>query len=217
MKSGEGTDMLNARPYLCEISLKREQVRNYGCYPFNIPAIRKFKRLTFHPDVTFIVGENGCGKSTLLKAIASAWGFNPEGGSINFRFSTRPSHSDLCNHFRSVKFARIPRELRHRSLVSETSACSSRWMRNSCSKRWFWNRMTSGEPTFLAVSAGSNSASEPRAPVRSRRCELPRSLSRFRTSPTHLSNPNHSGNLRGMIGHLGNTLSRRHRSQGSCL
>lgn len=102
--------MLNPRPYLREISLKREQVRNYDCYPFNIPAIRKLQRLTFHPDVTFIVGENGCGKSTLLEAIASSWGFNPEGGSINFRFSTRPSHSDLFNHFRLVKSSSRPRD-----------------------------------------------------------------------------------------------------------
>jgi predicted ATPase len=110
MKSGQRKDMLNAKPYLREISLKREQVGNYECYPFNIPAIRKLRRLTFHPDVTFIVGENGSGKSTLLEAIASAWGFNPEGGSINFRFSTRPSHSDLCNHFRLVRSSRRPRD-----------------------------------------------------------------------------------------------------------
>jgi predicted ATPase len=102
--------MLNARPYLREISLKREQVRNYDCYPFNIPAIRKLQSLTFHPDVTFIVGENGCGKSTILEAIASAWGFNPEGGSINFRFSTRSSHSDLRNHMRLVKSSCKPRD-----------------------------------------------------------------------------------------------------------
>lgn len=102
--------MLNPRPYLREISLKREQIPNYNSYPFNIPAIRTLNRLTFHPDVTFIVGENGCGKSTLLEAIASAWGFNPEGGTINFRFSTRQSHSDLCNHFRLVRSSRRPKD-----------------------------------------------------------------------------------------------------------
>jgi predicted ATPase len=35
------------------------------------------------------VGENGTGKSTLLEAIAIAFGFNPEGGTKNFRFSSR--------------------------------------------------------------------------------------------------------------------------------
>lgn len=104
------TIMLAPKPYLREISLKREQIDKYDSYPFNIPAIRKLKRLTFHPDVTFIVGENGCGKSTLLEAIATAWGFNPEGGSINFRFSTRASHSELGDYFRMVKSSSRPKD-----------------------------------------------------------------------------------------------------------
>lgn len=100
--------MLNPRPYLRELVLKRELIDDYNCYPFNIPAVRNLRRLRFHPDVTFIVGENGCGKSTLLEAIAVAWGFNPEGGSINFSFSTRPSHSELSNYIRLVKSIRRP-------------------------------------------------------------------------------------------------------------
>jgi len=52
------------------------------------PAVRELRGLEFHPDVTFIIGENGCGKSTLLEAIAAAWGFNPEGGTVNFRTPT---------------------------------------------------------------------------------------------------------------------------------
>ena len=54
--------------------------------------------LRFHKPVTFLVGENGVGKSTLIEAIAVACGFNPEGGTINFNFSTRSSHSDLHNY-----------------------------------------------------------------------------------------------------------------------
>ena len=45
-------------------------------------------------------GENGSGKSTLLEAIAIAWGFNPEGGSRDLRFTTRDSHSALHKHLR---------------------------------------------------------------------------------------------------------------------
>jgi len=45
--------------------------------------------------VTFLVGENGSGKSTLIEAIAVAAGFNAEGGTKSFRFSTRPSESAL--------------------------------------------------------------------------------------------------------------------------
>ena len=53
-------------------------------------------RLYFSNDVTFLVGENGSGKSTLIETIAVAYGYNAEGGSRNFNFSTRNSHSDLC-------------------------------------------------------------------------------------------------------------------------
>ena len=45
-------------------------------------------------------GENGSGKSTLLEAVALALGFNPEGGSRNFAFSTRDTHSGLYNYLR---------------------------------------------------------------------------------------------------------------------
>ncbi|MBR2944601.1 MAG: AAA family ATPase [Clostridia bacterium] len=54
------------------------------------------ERLYFSNDITFFVGENGSGKSTLIEAIAVAYGYNAEGGSRNFNFSTRNSHSDLC-------------------------------------------------------------------------------------------------------------------------
>lgn len=53
------------------------------------------EHLEFRKPVTFFVGENGTGKSTLLEAIAVASGFNPEGGSRDFSFSTKSSHSDL--------------------------------------------------------------------------------------------------------------------------
>ncbi len=100
----------NERPYLREVSLKRDDVANYEAYPFSIPAVRELYGLEFHRDVTFIVGENGCGKSTLLEAIAVAWGFNPEGGTVNFRFSTRASHSDLHNYLRLVKSIHRPKD-----------------------------------------------------------------------------------------------------------
>ena len=67
-------------------------------YLRDVPAARYLEapgRLEFHSDVTFLVGENGVGKSTLLEAVAVACGFNPEGGSRNFSFSTRETHSEL--------------------------------------------------------------------------------------------------------------------------
>lgn len=59
--------------------------------------------LEFDNDVTFIVGENGSGKSTLLEAIAVAYGFNAEGGTMNMSFSTHSSHSDLHKYLKIGK------------------------------------------------------------------------------------------------------------------
>jgi len=78
--------------------------------PFDLPTVRGLNTLAFHPDVTFLVGENGSGKSTLLEAIAVLWGFNPEGGTINFNFSTRPSHSDLYKYLRVVRSHKRPKD-----------------------------------------------------------------------------------------------------------
>lgn len=66
-------------------------------YLREIEAIKEMERLEFSKPITFFVGENGSGKSTLLEAIAIAYGFNPEGGTKNYSFSTYDSHSDLCN------------------------------------------------------------------------------------------------------------------------
>ena len=62
-------------------------------------------RLAFDASVTILVGENGTGKSTLLEAIAVACGFNPEGGSRNFQFSTNDTHSALHQSLRVVRRA----------------------------------------------------------------------------------------------------------------
>lgn len=65
--------------------------------------------VALHPRITFFVGENGSGKSTLLEAIALALGFNAEGGSSNFSFSTRASHSELHRYLQIVRGTRKPR------------------------------------------------------------------------------------------------------------
>ena len=71
-----------------------------GSYLLDIPAISGVQQISFSRPVTFFVGENGSGKSTLLEAIAVAYGFNPEGGTRNYNFSTYDSHSELCNAIR---------------------------------------------------------------------------------------------------------------------
>ena len=66
--------------------------------------------LEFSCPVTFFVGENGSGKSTLLEGIAVAYGFNPEGGTKNFSFSTEDSHSELCDYLRVARGVIRPRD-----------------------------------------------------------------------------------------------------------
>ena len=65
--------------------------------------------LEFDRPVTFLVGENGTGKSTLLEGAAVACGFNPEGGSRNFNFSTRATHSELGEYLTPAR-KRYPRD-----------------------------------------------------------------------------------------------------------
>ncbi len=72
-------------------------------YLRGIESIAGLHQLEFHKPITFFVGENGSGKSTLLEAIAVAYGFNPEGGTRNYRFSTYDSHSELCEAVRLIK------------------------------------------------------------------------------------------------------------------
>ncbi len=95
--------------FLQRVSLRRDTVDSFDRYPFNLPAVRTLDQLDFHPKVTFFVGENGSGKSTLLEAIAVSLGFNAEGGSKNFNFGTRRSHSALHEHLRIAKGFKRPR------------------------------------------------------------------------------------------------------------
>jgi predicted ATPase len=85
----------NGGGFLRVARLRREEVPDWRVHPFNIPAIRALEELEFHPAVTFFIGENGSGKSTLLEALAVKLGFNAEGGSRNFHFATRETHSAL--------------------------------------------------------------------------------------------------------------------------
>jgi predicted ATPase len=81
-------------------------------YPFGVPvvaALRDRGRLDLDPGVTLLSGDNGTGKSTLVEALAVAAGFNPEGGSKNFRFATRASESDLGQYLRLTWTPRKPR------------------------------------------------------------------------------------------------------------
>jgi predicted ATPase len=92
------------------VELLRERVPSFEQFPYCLPAIRCLDRLPFHPKVTFFVGANGTGKSTLLEALAVSVGLNPEGGSRNFNFATRASHSDLDRCLRVAKTTSLARD-----------------------------------------------------------------------------------------------------------
>ena len=75
--------------YVREVRISKEIPK--GNYLSRLPMVRSLQEmggLPFHKRVTFIVGENGVGKSTLIEGLAVAMGFNPEGGTVNFNFST---------------------------------------------------------------------------------------------------------------------------------
>ena len=74
------------------------------------PGDRGPVELELDPQVTFLSGANASGKSTLIEAIAVACGLNPEGGSRNFAFETRASHSPLGDALRLVRGARRPKD-----------------------------------------------------------------------------------------------------------
>jgi predicted ATPase len=104
------TPAFKARNFLVSATLLRDKVPSLAAYPFSIPAVGNLHELRFDQPVTFFIGENGTGKSTLLEAIAVASGLNPEGGSRNFNFSTRPSHSGLQDYLRLTRSARRARD-----------------------------------------------------------------------------------------------------------
>lgn len=97
-------------PYLLHMEVLRERIAEPERFPFSLPAVRGLTILTFHPQVTFLVGENGAGKSTLLEAIAVAYGLNAEGGSANVTFATRATHTPLGECIRLAKALTLPRD-----------------------------------------------------------------------------------------------------------
>jgi predicted ATPase len=98
------------RNFLVRATLRRDKVTSFTDFPFSIPAIGGMDTIDFDRPVTFFVGENGAGKSTLLEAIAIGMGLNPEGGSRNFRFATRESHSGLSDFLRLGRSVRRIRD-----------------------------------------------------------------------------------------------------------
>lgn len=90
---------MNSDLYVREVRISKEiPCDNYLRQLPVVRSLREMGGLPFHKKVTFIVGENGIGKSTLIEGLAVSMGFNPEGGTVNFNFSTNDSHSDLHDY-----------------------------------------------------------------------------------------------------------------------
>lgn len=90
------------------VSIDWNKIDNYS-YLRGIEAIKGLDYLSFNNNITIFVGENGSGKSTMLEAIAVNYGFNPEGGTKNYNFSTYDSHSELCDAIRLSRGFTKPR------------------------------------------------------------------------------------------------------------
>ena len=94
-------------PFLRNVTFMRERIEDPDAYPFSLPPVQALDGLPL-AAVTYFVGENGSGKSTILEGLAVAMGFNAEGGSKNFGFSTHASESSLHEVLRPVRASRRP-------------------------------------------------------------------------------------------------------------
>nr|WP_317439977.1 AAA family ATPase [uncultured Collinsella sp.] len=125
--------MLDGELFISSVSILWELVHGDE-YLRRISALASLgeRSLAFDSNVTFFVGENGSGKSTLLEAMAVAYGLNAEGGTSNYTFATRDSHSVLHEGIYMERGRLAPRSsffLRAESfynVASEADRCSMR-------------------------------------------------------------------------------------------
>ncbi len=92
--------------FIKKVIFDREKVEDFDKYPFNIDIIKNLDELTFDSPVTFLVGENGVGKSTFIEALAVSVGLNAEGGTQNFDFHTKDTHSILSKYIKVAKYGK---------------------------------------------------------------------------------------------------------------
>ncbi len=93
-------------------SVKLDRLSNELGYTAKLSAVKslaKMEELELQRPVTYFVGENGTGKSTLLEAIAVKYGFNAEGGSLNYSFTTKETHSELHSVIKLIRGIERPK------------------------------------------------------------------------------------------------------------
>lgn len=91
--------MLKNRGYLLSVKIDKKTEMDFNSYPFDIAAVQSIGNIEFHPQVTFLVGENGSGKSTVLEAVALALGFSAEGGTPNVSLNTTDASTSPLHGF----------------------------------------------------------------------------------------------------------------------
>ena len=102
--------MAEDAPFIHSVEVARPDAIDRSAFPWTLPPVAALADgVALDPKVTFLVGENGSGKSTLIEALAVAAGLNAEGGSSNFSFSTRDSHSGLSMSLRLKRSTRRPK------------------------------------------------------------------------------------------------------------
>jgi len=102
--------MLDIKPYLKSITIRKPDEKRLNSYPFSIPAISELRTLEFHPDVTFLIGENGSGKSTLIEAIAKVSELGGQGGTGNFAVEDANGLSSLHDFISAKRGPQKPKD-----------------------------------------------------------------------------------------------------------
>jgi predicted ATPase len=94
-------------PLLRDVRLDPGRIPDPNAFPFALPAVRALEQpLGFHPQVTFLVGENGSGKSTILEALATKLDLDAEGGDTVMTFVEHSADTPLHE---ALVLARGPR------------------------------------------------------------------------------------------------------------
>ena len=94
-------------PLLRDVQLDEGRITDLAAFPFALPAVQALlKALVFHPQVTFLVGENGSGKSTILEALAAKLDLDAEGGDTVMTFIEHEVDTPLAE---ALVLARGPR------------------------------------------------------------------------------------------------------------
>jgi len=96
--------------YIQSLELKREEIESFEKYPFNLDVVKNLDRIDFDKNVTFLLWDNWSWKSTLIEALAVEYWFNAEGGSMNFNFYTKRTHSDLSEKIKLSRWFTKPED-----------------------------------------------------------------------------------------------------------